>query len=163
MDNPRELFVHELGDILYAERKLVKTLPKLATEATDSKLASAFNQHLVETEEHVTIVEAAFEAVGEKPQAEKCPGIDGITKEHDEFVASEKPSDDVLDMFLTGAASRTEHYEIAAYSGLITMAEGLGENKAAALLRKNLKQEQAALETITSIAEQLAVAAPASA
>ena len=64
------------------------------------------------------------------------PGIDGITKEHDEFVASRCRSDDVLDMFLTGAASRTEHYEIAAYSGLITMAEGLGENKAAALLRK---------------------------
>lgn len=163
MKDPRELFVHELGDILYAERKLVKTLPKLAQEATDSKLTSALEKHLAETEQHVTNVEAAFEAIGEKPQAEKCPGIDGITKEHDEFVASEKPSGDVLDMFLTGAAARTEHYEIAAYSGLITLADGLGENKAATLLRKNLEQERAALDTVSSIAETLATASPASA
>jgi ferritin-like metal-binding protein YciE len=161
--DPRELFVHELGDILYAERKLVKTLPKLAQEATDSELTSALEKHLAETEQHVTNVEAAFEAIGEKPKAEKCPGIDGIAKEHDEFVASEKPSGDVLDMFLTGAAARTEHYEIAAYSGLITMADGLRENKAATLLRKNLEQEQAALETVSSIAETLATASPASA
>ena len=163
MNDPRELFVHELGDILYAERKLVKTLPKLAKEASDSNLASAFEKHLAETEEHVSNLEKAFDAIGEKPKAEKCPGIDGITKEHDEFVASEKPSDDVLDMFLTGAAARTEHYEIAAYTGLITMAEGLGENEAAKFLRANLKQEEAALETVTSIAEKLATAAPASA
>ena len=163
MDEPRELFVHELGDILYAERKLVKTLPKLANEATDSKLTKAIEKHLAETEQHVTNVEAAFEAIGEKPKAEKCPGIEGLTKEHDEFVASEKPSSDVLDMFLTGAAARTEHYEIAAYSGLITMADSLGESKAATLLRKNLKQEEAALKTVTVIGEKLASAAPASA
>lgn len=163
MDKPRELFVHELGDILYAERKLMKTLPKLANEATDSTLTKAIEKHLAETEQHVTNVEAAFEAIGVKPKAEKCPGIEGLTKEHDEFVASERPSSDVLDMFLTGAAARTEHYEIAAYSGLITMADSLGESKAATLLRKNLKQEEAALETVTVIGEKLASAAPASA
>ena len=163
MDKPRELFVHELGDILYAERKLVKTLPKLANEATDSTLTKAIEKHLAETEQHVTNVEAAFEAIGVKPKAEKCPGIEGLTKEHDEFVASERPSSDVLDMFLTGAAARTEHYEIAAYSGLITMADSLGESKAATLLRKNLKQEEAALETVTVIGEKLASAAPTSA
>ena len=84
MKEPRELFMHELGDILYAERMLVKTLPKLAEEATDTSLATAFKDHLTETKQHVANVEAAFEAIGEKPKAEKCPGIEGLKTEHDE-------------------------------------------------------------------------------
>jgi ferritin-like metal-binding protein YciE len=163
MNTPRDLFVHELGDILYAERTLVKTLPKLATEATDSQLTAAFEEHLSETKGHVENVEAAFEAIGERPKAEKCPGIEGLKTEHDEFVSDEDPSPDVLDLFLTGAAARTEHYEIAAYTGLITMAEALGEDKAATLLTTNLKQEQAALEKITGISQTLAGEVPAKA
>jgi ferritin-like metal-binding protein YciE len=163
MEDPRELFVHELGDILYAERTLVKALPKLAQEASDSTLADAIKKHLGETEQHVANVEKVFELIGEDPKAEKCPGIDGIKKEHDEFVSKEQPSSDVLDMFLTGAAARTEHYEIAAYTGMITMADALGETEASKLLSENLKQEQAALEKVTSISESLAGQIPASA
>jgi ferritin-like metal-binding protein YciE len=161
MEDPRELFLHELGDILYAERTLVKALPKLAQEATDSTLAEAIKHHLAETEKHVGNVEKVFELVGETAKAEKCPGIDGIKKEHDEFVSKEQPSSDVLDMFLTGAAARTEHYEIAAYTGMITMADALGETEASKLLGENLKQEQAALKKITSISEKLAGKIPA--
>jgi ferritin-like metal-binding protein YciE len=163
MEDPRELFLHELGDILYAERTLVKALPKLAQEATDSTLAEAIKHHLAETEEHVANVEKIFELVGETAKAEKCPGIEGIKKEHDEFVSKEQPSSDVLDMFLTGAAARTEHYEIAAYTGMITMADALGETEASKLLGENLKQEQAALKKVTSISEKLAGKIPASA
>jgi ferritin-like metal-binding protein YciE len=163
MEDPRELFLHELGDILYAERTLVKALPKLAQEATDSTLAEAITHHLAETEEHVANVEKIFELVGETAKAEKCPGIEGIKKEHDEFVSNEQPSSDVLDMFLTGAAARTEHYEIAAYTGMITMADALGETEASKLLGENLKQEQAALKKVTSISEKLAGKIPASA
>jgi ferritin-like metal-binding protein YciE len=161
MENPRELFLHELGDMLYAERTLVKALPKLAQEATDSTLAEAIEHHLAETEEHVAKVEKVFELVGESAKAEKCPGIEGIKKEHDEFVSKEQPSSDVLDMFLTGAAARAEHYEIAAYTGMITMADALGESEASKLLGENLKQEQAALKKITSISEKLAGKIPA--
>src|SRR6476620_12010131 len=92
MNDPRELFLHELGDILYAERTLVKALPKLAKEATDSTLRDAFEKHLGETEQHVTNIEKAFEMVGEPAKAEKCPGIDGTKKEHDEFVLTGAPS-----------------------------------------------------------------------
>jgi ferritin-like metal-binding protein YciE len=155
--------MHELGDILYAERTLVKVLPKLAQEATDSTLRDAFEKHLGETEQHVTNIEKAFEMVGESAKAEKCPGIDGIKKEHDEFVSKEDPSTDVLDMFLTGAAARTEHYEIAAYTGLITTAKALGENDVAKLLDENLTQEKAALEKVTTISKTLAGTIPANA
>jgi ferritin-like metal-binding protein YciE len=155
--------MHELGDILYAERTLVKVLPKLAQEATDSTLRDAFEKHLGETEQHVTNIEKAFEMVGESAKAEKCPGIDGIKKEHDEFVSKEDPSTDVLDMFLSGAAARTEHYEIAAYTGLITTAKALGENDVAKLLDENLTQEKAALEKVTTISKTLAGTIPANA
>jgi len=158
MQDPRELFMHELGDILYAERTLVKALPKMQQEASDDELASGFEAHLEETKHHVTNVEAAFEKLGETAKAEKCPGIDGIKKEHDEFVTNESPSQEVLDSFLTGAAARAEHYEIAAYEGLVTMAEAMGETEVAELLGENLEQEKKALAKVQTIGKRLAVA-----
>jgi ferritin-like metal-binding protein YciE len=156
MSDPRELFLHELGDVLYAERTLVKTLPKLQEEASDEELAVGFEEHLEQTRQHVKNVEQAFEKLSEKPNAEKCPGIDGIKKEHDDFIAKESPSQDVLDSFLTGAGARTEHYEIAAYEGLVTMAEAMGETEVAELLTENLEQEKEALEKLKMIGKRLA-------
>ena len=156
MSDLRDLFLHELGDVLYAEQTLVKALPKLREEASDEELALGFEDHLEETRQHVKNVEKAFEQLGETAKAEKCPGIDGIKKEHDDFVAKESPSQDVLDAFLTGAGSRTEHYEIAAYEGLVTMAEAMGETEVVDLLTENLDQEKAALEKLQTIGKRLA-------
>ncbi len=156
MKNPRDLFLHELGDILYAERVLVKALPTLQKEATDRELAAGFKSHLAETRQHVTNVEQAFKALGERPKAEQCPGIDGIKKEHDEFVTGESPSREVLDTFLTGAGARAEHYEIAAYDGLITAARAMKEREVVRLLSENLAQEKAALSKMKTISKRLA-------
>ena len=102
-------------------------------------------------------LEKAFEALGEPAKAEKCPGgIEGIKKEHDEFVSNESPSQEVLDAFLTGAGARTEHYEIAAYEGLVTMAEAMGEDEVAQLLNENLGQEKHALSNLQRIGKRLA-------
>jgi len=84
-------------------------------------------------------VEQAFEKLGERPTAEKCPGIEGVKQEHDDFVAKESPSQDVLDLFLTGAVRAPEHYEIAAYEGLVTMAEAMGEAEVVELLTDNTR------------------------
>ena len=156
MSDPRELFLHELGDVLYAERTLVKALPKLQEEASDEELAQGFGDHLEETRQHVKNVEQAFQALGEEAKAEKCPGIEGIKQEHDDFVANESPSQEVLDAFLTGAGARTEHYEIAAYEGLVTMADAMGEDDVATLLRENLEEEKAALRKMQAIGKRLA-------
>ena len=156
MSDPRDLFLHELGDVLYAEKTLVKALPKLQEEASDAELASGFADHLEETRQHVKNVEQAFEALGEPAKAEKCPGIEGIKKEHDDFVANESPTSEVLDAFLTGAGARTEHYEIAAYEGLVTMATAMGEDDVASLLNANLEQEKAALAKMQTIGKRLA-------
>ncbi len=156
MSEPRELFLHELGDLLYAEQVLVKTLPKLQQEATDEELANGFKEHTEQTKQHVQNIEQAFKALGEKAKAEKCPGIEGIKTEHDEFVQEESPSPDVLNSFLTGAAARTEHYEIAAYEGAITMAQAMGETEVVRLLDENLTQEKETLRKVQTIAKRLA-------
>ena len=77
MSEPRELFLHELGDVLYAKRTLVNIVPTLQEEALDKELAVGFEEHLDETRQHVKNVEQAFEKLGEKPTAGKCPGIEG--------------------------------------------------------------------------------------
>jgi ferritin-like metal-binding protein YciE len=156
MSDPRDLFLHELGDVLYAEQTLVKVLPKLQEEASDDELAQGFGDHLEETRQHVKNVEQAFDELGETAKAEKCPGIEGLKKEHDEFVSNESPTPDVLNAFLTGAGARTEHYEIAAYEGLVTMAQAMGEDKVVELLTANLEQEKTALKKIQTIGKRLA-------
>lgn len=161
MTNPRDLFLHELGDVLYAENLLVKTLPKLADEADDGELKRGFEQHLEETRGHVKNVEGAFEALGEKPKSERCPGIEGIKAEHDAFMKEAKPVPAVQDMFLTGAGARTEHYEIAAYTGLVTAAKAMGEVECARLLEANLREEIATLQRLESISKRLATAGAA--
>jgi ferritin-like metal-binding protein YciE len=101
-------------------------------------------------------VERAFQALGEQAKAEKCPGIEGIKKEHDDFVTNESPSQEVLDAFLTGVGARTEHYEIAAYEGLVTMAGTMGEDEVARLLSENLEEEKTALRKMQTIGKRLA-------
>jgi ferritin-like metal-binding protein YciE len=155
MTSPEDLFVHELQDVYYAEQTLTKVLPKLAEEVSDDELSEAFEHHLEETRQQVSNLEQVFKGLGVPAKGEKCPGIDGIKEEHDTFVEENEPTEDILDVFVTGAAARTEHYEIAAYTGLIGMAESLGNAEAAELLTKNLKQEEQALRTVESISKRL--------
>ena len=155
MSDPRELFVHELGDILYAERTVEKLLPKVQKEVRDEELAKRIEQHVGETKQQIENLKKVFEQLGKRAKAEKCPGIEGIQREHDEFVEQESPSPEILELFVTGSTARIEHYEIASYTGLIATAKALGENEAAELLTENLKQEQAMLRDGEKIAKRL--------
>jgi ferritin-like metal-binding protein YciE len=153
--SPQQLFEHELQDMYYAEQALTRVLPRLADEASDRELSRAFTSHLKETEKHVGNLEKVFEQIGKRPEAHPCAGIEGIKKEHDDFMRENSPSEKMADAFLTGAASRTEHYEIAAYTGLISQARALGEREAVALLQENLKQEKEALKTVETISKRI--------
>jgi ferritin-like metal-binding protein YciE len=155
MTTPEQLFEHELMDVYYAEKTIEKMLPKLASEASDPMLTRAFEYHLDETRQQIKNLEQVFSALGKRAHGETCPGIEGIKAEHDKFMREEDASADVRDMFLTGAAARTEHYEIAAYTGLIAKARSLGETSAAKLLNENLRQEKEALKTVESISKDL--------
>src|SRR5262245_2602815 len=155
MTSPKQLFEHELQDMYYAEKALTKVLPTLADEASDRELSQAFTTHLRETEKHVANLEKVFRQIGKSPEAHRCAGIEGIKKEHDDFVNENDASSKMLDAFLTGAAARTEHYEIAAYTGLVGQARALKEREAVELLQQNLKQEKEALKKIETISKRL--------
>jgi ferritin-like metal-binding protein YciE len=152
---PEQLFKHELQDMYYAEKALATTLPKLASEATDAELSRAFTAHHKQTEKHVANLEKVFGHLGESAQAHPCPGIDGIKKEHDDFMSENEPSTAMRDAFLTGAAARAEHYEIAAYTGLVNQARALGQRDAVELLQENLRQEKEALKKVETISKRL--------
>jgi ferritin-like metal-binding protein YciE len=153
--SPEQLFEHELQDMYYAEKTLVKVLPKLADEATDRELSRAFASHLDQTKKHVSNLEKVFQTIGKKAEATSCSGIEGIKKEHDDFVQENDMSSEMLDAFLTGAAARAEHYEIAAYTGLVKQARALGEREAVDLLQQNLRQEKDALKKVETISKRL--------
>jgi ferritin-like metal-binding protein YciE len=151
---PRELFLHELGDILYVEQQLVgKALPMLISEVNDDELQSALEEHLEQTKGHVENVERVFELMDESAKPEECLAFQGLSKEHDEMV--EETSHDLIDIVDLGAAARTESYEIAAYETLRRMAKALGEDEAVALLDENLKQEKEALQIVERIATRV--------
>src|SRR5205085_6424990 len=122
MNNIQELLKHELGDLRFAEKTVLKTLPKMAREVANPDMRARMEQHLRETEQQVTNLERAFEAIGERAKAEKCPGILGLVKEHDDFKKQESPSKPILEAFDLGAGLRVEHYEIAAYRSAIALA-----------------------------------------
>jgi ferritin-like metal-binding protein YciE len=147
-----DLFVHQLKDMYYAEKRIVDALPKMIRKATSPKLKSALESHLDETKDHVARLEQVFKMHGSKPQTVKCPAIDGIIEEADE-VAGEVEKKDVLDAALIAAAQAVEHYEMTRYGTLIAWANTLGRKDCAEILGETLGEEQAADKKLTKIAE----------
>ena len=147
-----DLFLHGLQDIYYAEKQLVKALPKMADKATDKQLKQGFLTHLEETKAHVQRLEQVFQMHGAQVKAVDCPAIDGIIKEADE-VAGEVADKSVLDAALINAGQAAEHYEIARYGSLIAWAKQLGRNDCASVLQKTLDEEKATDKKLTALAE----------
>ena len=151
---PRDLLLHELGDILYVEEKLEQEiLPKLMEEARSDVLRKGFEKHIGETRGHVENVEEAFAKLGEEAKSEECVGFLGLVREHDQLV--EGSASDLIDLVVSGAAARTEHYEIAAYETLIGLARALGEKDVVPLLESNLKEEKKTLAEIEKLGKEL--------
>jgi len=149
----KEFFVDQLQDILWAEKKLVKTLPKLQEAATTQELKDAFSKHLEQTRGHVERLEKVFAMIGEDVDTQKCPAMAGIVDEGEEIIDDTEEGTSQRDVGLIFAAQKAEHYEIATYGGLVTLAQTLGESGAAELLRKTLAEEKETDELLTQIAE----------
>ena len=147
-----DLFVHQLQDIYYAEKQLVKALPKMAEKATDRQLKQGFLSHLEETKTHVQRLEQVFQMHGVEVKAVDGPAIDGIIREADE-VTGEVADKAVLDAALINAGQAAEHYEITRYGSLIAWAKQLGRNDCASLLQKTLDEEKATDRKLTTLAE----------
>ena len=147
-----DLFVHQLQDIYYAEKQLVKALPKMADKASDKQLKQGFLTHLDETKTHVQRLEEVFKMHGAEISAVDCPAIDGIIEEADE-TAGEVADKAVLDAALINAAQAAEHYEIVRYGSLIAWAKQLGRNDCASVLAQTLEEEKATDKKLTTLAE----------
>lgn len=145
------LFHDGLRDILYAERKILKTLPKMARAAQSEDLKAGFQKHHDETETHVERLQQVFEMLGKRAQAKTCPAIDGIMEEGEEVMDSFKGSP-AIDAGLIAAAQAVEHYEIARYGTLARWAETLGMADAVSLLTETLEEEAATDETLNDLA-----------
>ncbi len=150
--NLEDLFHETLKDIYYAERKILKALPKMARGASSQKLKDAFEKHKEETEEHVERLQQVFEIIGKRPRAKTCPAIDGIIEEGEEIMEAFKGAP-ALDAGLLAAAQAVEHYEISRYGTLRSWAEQLGHKDAVKLLDQTLTEEAKTDESLTKLAE----------
>ena len=147
-----DLFLETLKDIYYAERQILKALPKMARAARSETLREAFQTHRDQTETHVERLQQVFEILGKPARGKTCPAIDGIIEEGQEVMADFKDSP-ALDAGLIAAAQAVEHYEIARYGTLRQWAKQLGLKDAASLLDQTLGEEEKTDTLLTDIAE----------
>jgi ferritin-like metal-binding protein YciE len=150
----KELYIDELKDLYSAENQLIKALPKMAKAASSDTLRQGFEQHLEQTKGHVQRLEKIFQALGESPKGKTCKGMQGLIEEGSE-ATDENYEDTVMDAALIGAAQRVEHYEIAGYGTVRSLAETLGENNHVSLLEETLEEEKETDEKLTELAEQI--------
>jgi ferritin-like metal-binding protein YciE len=149
----QDLFLHLLKDMYYAEKQILKALPKMAKKADSNELRMAFEHHLRETEGQVERLERVFSLCSEKASGKTCPAIKGILEEgQDDMKDADTP--DVLDASMIADAQAVEHYEIARYGTLIAWAKQLGLNDAVSLLQQTLDQEYNADKKLTQLAEE---------
>ncbi len=147
-----DLFLDTLKDIYYAEKQILKTLPKMAKAATSAELKAGFEQHAEETEGQVERLEQIFEMLGKPARAKTCDAILGIIEEGKEIMTEYKGTD-ALDAGLASSAQAVEHYEIARYGTLKSWAQQLGMNDAVKLLDQTLQEEIATDKKLTQVAE----------
>jgi ferritin-like metal-binding protein YciE len=142
-DKGHELLMHGLKDMYDAEHKFAEALTTMAEKAKDRALADGFRRHREITRGQIRRLEECFEQMGQRPQREECAGAAGLVEEYETFVRKEQPDRDELDVFAANAGLKVEHYEIAAYAGMIDLALRLDMQGCAELLEKNLREEEA--------------------
>jgi ferritin-like metal-binding protein YciE len=147
-----ELFLDTLKDIYYAEKQIVKALPKMAKAAQSPQVKAGFEQHLQETEGHVDRLEQVFDLLGQPARGKTCEAILGIIEEGKSIMEDFKDTS-ALDAGLISAAQAVEHYEIARYGTLKSWAQQMGMNDAVKLFDATLKEEVATDKKLTQVAE----------
>jgi ferritin-like metal-binding protein YciE len=149
----KEFFVAQLQDIYWAEKKLEKTLPKLEVAACSMKLREAFRNHFEQTKKHESRLVSVFNLINEPVIAQKCPAMSGIVEESEDIIDSTEEATSQRDVGLIFAGQKAEHYEIATYGGLVSLARILGYKEAANILEQTLIEEKETDTLLTQIAE----------
>src|SRR5688500_6213669 len=149
----KEFFVDKLQDIYWDEKKLIKTLEKMKDAATTIRLKESFNDHLKETKQHAERLKDVFALINEEAEEKKCKAMAGIVDEGEDIIDETDKGSSQRDVGLIFAAQKAEHYEIATYGGLATLARTLGYHQVSEILQKTLLEEKQADEMLTYIAE----------
>lgn len=149
----RHLFLHELKDLYWAENKLTEALPTMAEAATTDVLKQAFQTHLQETRGQIARLNRVFDLLGEKAEGVTCEAMKGLVEESEEVISETTAGTLTRDAGLIIAAQKVEHYEIASYGSLRTLARLLSHTEAANLLQENLNEEGNTDHKLTEIAE----------
>jgi ferritin-like metal-binding protein YciE len=147
-----KLFLATLKDVYYAERQLLKALPKMARAAQSETLKQAFTDHREETQEQVARLGRVFEIIGKRAQGQTCEAMMGLIQEAEELLEEAPEPSQVRDAGLIASAQAVEHYEIARYGTLAAWAEMMGHQEAAQLLRETLEEEKKADTLLNRIA-----------
>ena len=149
-----ELLLEEIKDLYDAEKQITRALSKLAKAATNADLKAAFTEHLEQTKGQVTRLEEVFGHLGQKPKSKPCLAMKGLIEEGEEQT-QEDAEGPIMDLMLIGAAQKVEHYEISGYGTVRTLAEAIGNDEVAGLLRQTEEEEAETDRKLTQIASQL--------
>ena len=152
MATVNDLFLHFLQDIYYAERQILKSLPKMARAAESPKLKQAFTQHREETQGQVERLQHVFESLGKRARGTTCEAIQGLIEEGDDVI-NEFEQGPVRDAGLAACAQAIEHYEMARYGALIAWARSAGLTDAVQPLEETLAEEKKTDQLLNQIAE----------
>lgn len=150
-----DLFVHELKDILHAEKQILRALPKMAKATESETLQAAFEEHREQTEGQVARLEQIFEMLEKPARAKRCVGMEGLIEEGTELMEEGELESPAMDAGLIACAQKVEHYEICAYGTLVAYANQLGMDKAARLLQETLDEEKETDQKLTGMAEEI--------
>jgi len=154
IETPHELFVHKLGVALTMEETILGMLENLQEEASDPTLQRNLQQHHRETQQHVSNLQQIFRALGEQPETQSCPAIEGLEKDGKEMI--KEVDESLVDAVILSGVIETEHHEIAVYDNLIITAEQMDDEDIVALLHENLEQEEVVLDKAVKASEQAA-------
>jgi ferritin-like metal-binding protein YciE len=150
-----EFFIEELRDVYGAENQLTKALPKLRKAATSPDLATAFEDHLSVTQAQISRLEQIFKLLGEKAEAKKCDGMEGLIKEGESVIQDTEAGSATRDVGLIISAQKVEHYEIAAYGSLRQLAKTISKEEVSHLLEQTLQEEKETDMLLSNLAETL--------
>jgi ferritin-like metal-binding protein YciE len=148
-----KFFLDQLKDIYWAEKALLKALPKMQKKTTTEELQQAFEDHTAVTQEQAKRLEQVFEMMGKRAQAKKCEAMEGLIKESEEIIEETEDGSMTRDVALIMAAQKVEHYEIATYGGLVQLAHTMNLTEIAEILEQTLQEEKDTDQLLTYIAE----------
>ena len=154
METLEDLFEETLKDVYFAEKAIIKALPKMAKKTKSLELRAAFQEHVEQTKGQVERLDQVFKLLGKKSQGKECPALKGLVEETEELM-SEAKSPEVMHAGLIGCAQAVEHYEIARYGTLVAWAEELDMPEAVELLQATLEEEKMTDEKLSQLASSI--------